>query len=298
MTNSKTERSTPQPHKVMREMSLFLGKFEPQPNNAGWAFQKNLSDASGYIRVSSRQKVSARDGLMFDFVMSTLFAQRRYLFNDKSSKTGKLIGDIRTVDTDAVYGEVMIDLQEVLRYRKVTNDFKNKKAIFDSLRNMVGMTVEMKNKHSHLIYSLLTSVRKDDVNPNILYVKINSEMNNALFKADMRFINAERALPLRSDIAIEFTKFLQTRGAGLGYRNAPKLPREFSHEDAVHFLHLEHLSEDNQIRTIRKAIKSVGDQGFATYQMKRFTNGIKWIKEGETEKLSVNGENQSVIREK
>lgn len=274
MANSK-ERTAPQPHKVVKEMSLFLGKFLPQPKNAGWAFTKDLADGTGYIKVSSRQKVSAQDGKMFDFVMSNLFAQRKYMFEGNN---GKILPDVRAIDTAGAYEAITIDMLDVFKYREVNNSTQNRKAIFNSLANMVGMTVEMKNGKSQIIYSVLTSVKVDEVNSNILHVKVNDEINDAFYSAGMRWVNVERALALRSDIAVEFSKFLQVRGQGI-IRNEPISPYEFSHDDVVYFLHLEHLSEDDQIRTLRKAISAVGGQGFDTYKMKRFANGIKWFKD-------------------
>ncbi len=103
-----------------------------------------------------------------------------------------------------------------------------------------------------------------------------SKINDAFYKAGMRFVNVERSLPLRSDIAVEFTKFLQVRGQGI-VRHEPIPPTTFEHSDAVYFLHLEHLSEVEQLKAIRKAIKAVGNQGYATYKMKRFSSGIRWI---------------------
>jgi hypothetical protein len=273
MANSK-EITAPQPHKVVKEMSLFLGKFLPQPNNAGWSFTKDLADGSGYIKVSSRQRVSAHDGKMFDFVMSNLFAQRKYMFENEK---GQIVSDVRTIDTASAYESITIDMLDVFKYREIDNSTQNRKAIFNSLVNMVGMTVEIKNGKSKIIYSVLTSVKVDEVNPNILHVKVNDEINNAFYSAGMRWVNVERALALRSDIAVEFSKFLQVRGQGI-IRNEPISPYEFSHEDVVYFLHLEHLSEDDQIRTLRKAISAVGGQGFDTYKMKRFASGTKWFK--------------------
>jgi hypothetical protein len=271
---SYRQKTAPQPHKVIKEMSLFLGKFEPQPKNAGWSFTKELADGSGYITVTSIKKVSPHDGKMFDFVMSSLFAQRKYMFEDEK---GKIINDVRNVNTVAAYEAITIDMSEVLRFRGMTQDTKNKKAIFESLKNMVGMTVEVKKGKTNLIYSVLTSVKRDEINPDILYVKVNEEINKAFYQAGMRFINVERALLLRSDVAVEFTKFLQARGQGIR-KNEPTSPATFEHSDVVYFLHLEHLDEHTQIKTLRRAIEAVGKQGFDTFRMKRYKGGIKWVK--------------------
>ena len=118
---SYRQKTAPQPHKVIKEMSLFLGKFEPQPKNAGWSFTKELADGSGYITVTSIKKVSPHDGKMFDFVMSSLFAQRKYMFEDEK---GKIINDVRNVNTVAAYEAITIDMSEVLRFRGMTQDTK------------------------------------------------------------------------------------------------------------------------------------------------------------------------------
>ena len=272
MANSK-ERTAPQPHKVIKEMSLFLGKFKPQPNNAGWAFKKDLADGTGFIEVASRLRVNAHDGKIFDFVMSSLFAQKKYLYENEK---GKIVDDIRKVNTNKAYETITIDMSEVNAFRGIKNSKQNRNSILNSLNNMVGMTVEIKKSKSSLKYSVLTSVKLDEVNHNILYVKVNDEINQAYHSGGMRFINIERALPLRSDIAVEFTKFLQVRGRGLS-KTRPTSPQSFEHSDAVYFLHLEHLSEKDQIDTIRRAVKAVGNQGYATYSMKRFLSSIKWI---------------------
>ncbi len=273
----KKERTTPQPHKIVKEMSLFLGKFEPQKDNAGWAFRKELSDGDGYIEVASRQKVNAHDGKIFDFVMSSLFARRRHLFQgkDKLSSTSK-----KTLDE--AYGEVEIDLSEVLGFQGKTQHTKNKRAIIQSLENLVGMTIKMVKGKKSLVYSVLTSVKIDDINSNIVYVKVNEELNQAFAMAGMRFINVERSLALRSDIAVEFTKFIQVRGRGI-IRNEPITVSSFTHDDAVFFLHLEHLSEADQLITLRRAIKAAYNQGYQKYQMTRTSRGIVWDKVCEEE---------------
>jgi len=268
---SSKELTAPQPHKVIKEMSLFLGKFEAQPNNEGWVFKKNLPNEDGYIRVASRKKVNAHDGKIFDFVMSSLFAQHYYEFKGK-------LKDFRSIDTDKAYSDITIDMSEVNAFRGIKNSKQNRNTIFESLENMVGMTVEMKQGKKYLIYSVLTSIKVDEVNPNILYVKVNEEINEAFHKAGLRPINVERALSLRSDIAVEFTKFLQVRGRGI-IRNEPIPPDMFEHDDVVYFLHLEHLNEVQQLKAIRRATIAVGAQGFATYKMKRFSNKIKWLKD-------------------
>ena len=268
MSNSK-ELTAPQPHRIVKEMSLFLGKFQPQPNNEGWSFTKELQNDDGYMKVTSIKKVDAHDGKMFDFVMSSLFAQNNHHFKGKTK-------DIRNVDV-AAYGAISIDIQDVLEYRGIKNRTENRQAIFNSLKNMVGMTVEVKKGKVNIVYSVLTSVHVDEVNPHILHVKVNDEINKAFSKAGMRFNNVERALKLKSDVAVEFTKFLQLRGQGI--RNGkPTSPQSFEHSDVVFFLHLEHLTEADQIRTVSRAIKAVVAQGFDNYKMKRLFSGIKWIK--------------------
>ncbi len=270
MKNSK-EFTSPQPHKVIKEMSLFLGKFEAQPNNEGWSFSKILSSGVGYMKVTSIKKVNAHDGKMFDFAMSNLYAQRHHLFK------GKMKDKLRTVDTTEAYNPITIDMREILKFRGMKNRTENKKAILKSFKNMVGMTVEINNSKTNLIYSILSSVKVDEANPNILHIKVNDEINEAFYKATIRFINIEKSLPLRSDIAVEFTKFLQTRGQGIR-GNIPSTPKDFKHSDAVYFLHLEKVEEKEQLRIIRRAIKAVERQGYSIYRMERFNGEITWRK--------------------
>ncbi len=275
MANSK-ELTAPTPHKVIKEMSLFLGKFEPQADNAGWAFTKDLYASNGYITVSSRNKPTARDGRVFDYVMSSLFAQRRHLFEGEK---GKLKKDFDEVDITKAYEEIEIDIRDVLKSRDMTLDSKNKSSVIKSLKNLVDMTIEMKNENAVLVYSLLTSVRCDDINSNVLYVKVNDEINNAFYAAGMRFINIERVMLIRSNIEIEFCKFLQVRGQGINKSTGVShTPNVFKHDDAVHYLHLEHLGEKEQINAIRRAIKSAVKAGYDNYRMKRTMSYTKWEK--------------------
>lgn len=274
MAKNYKERTVPQPHKVVREMSLFLGKFEAQPNNEGWVFRKELQHEEGYLEVATRRKVTAHDGKIFDFVMSNLFAQRNYVFKNEKGK----LKDLQEVDLRDAYAEVTIDISEVLKFRGLTQDRKNKLSIINSLKNMVGMTVEISKGEASLIYSVLTRVEVDKVNKNIVYVKVNEEINQAFYRAGMRFINIERALPLKSDVAVEFTKFIQVRSNGGIILGEPMTVSEFTHDDAVFFLHLEHLEEKLQMQEIRRAIKATYDQGFEKYKMKRTSRGIFWDK--------------------
>lgn len=268
------ELTAPTPHKVIREMSLYLGKFEPQPHNAGWSFTKKLQNSDGHIKVTCINRPTAQDGMIFNFVMSNLFATRKHFFVDEK---GKMLADIRKVTSEA-YAEFTIDLRVVLVYQGKGIRTENRQTIINSLKNLVGTVVEMKTPNATLIFTPLSSVDVDDSNPNIVVVKVNEKMGGVFYQADLRFINIERAMSLRSNYAIELITFLQTRGSGI--RNgAPTTPAAFKHSDLVHFLHLEGMDEKSQIDTIRKALIQVKTAGFNGYARSYMRGEIHWTKE-------------------
>lgn len=103
-------------------------------------------------------------------------------------------------------------------------------------------------------------------------------MNQPFYTAGMRFINIEEAMPIKSYIEIEFFKFLQVRGSGIVCNGNPTTPREFRHDDAVHYFHLEHLNERDQLNAIRRAVESAVEVGYDNYKMKRTMYHTKWEK--------------------
>lgn len=272
MNKKPKERTSPQAHNSNKLVSLFLAKYEKQPNNEGWAFTKRLQTDDGYISASTRREVEPKDGRAFAFVMSDLFARRKHLFNN----------DGTTDDIEKAYAKIEINLKDVLSFMGMSYESRNKKSFIESLKKLIGMEVHIKKDNGfELDYTLLTSVKVDPHNKGVVTIKINEEMDTAFREAGMRYINIERAMRLRSQIAIEFVNFIQVRGQGIRL-GEPTAVTFFRHDDVVYYLHLEHLREDDQIRTLKKAIKAAYEQGYPKYKMRRLSRGIIWDKVHET----------------
>jgi len=266
------ERTSPIVKKASAICSLFSKEYTEHKNNAGWGFETQAFNSNDTIKVSAFSKAEAKDGVVFDFVMSSLFARNHHLHNEKQGYCTTL----SSKQSDYGYDWLEIDLSEVLKFQKKGDRTENRVKILESLHRMKGFKIETTIdglKHS---YGLLDDVQ--ELTYNIVKVRVNRTINEAYEEFGLKWINIERMLPLKSKYAIELARFLQLKGGAVRL-NEVQPPDRFSHDEIIHFLHLVHLEERYQIKELKKAITQIGKQGFATYQMKRDLQGkiIWWI---------------------
>lgn len=244
--------------RLAKRVSLFNGNFEPEPNNEGWSWGKQVVEADEdgaklyRIKVSTRRKVDGLDGKYFDYAFSKLQAI------NKKRKDQEL----------EPLTEIELDLGEMCRVSNIASRYENKVAIADRLGKMVGFEVEIRANRKKVTFGLVRAVEvKDETNT----VRIVFEMKYGKFlegEGAGRFINMSRSMPLKSPFDVELAKFLTITGSGLDGGLNPKVRQGgFTISEITQFAHLEGRTMKTIIDTVERALRRLHTQaGYPRYK--------------------------------
>ncbi len=238
--NSKT---APVPHRVINKTSIYLARQQKVDRNDFLGFEAVVDlDDNQSITIQSSSALDPRDGRVFDYVSSQWFA------------TKKKQGDLK---------EMEVEIPLIIEALGLSNRTENRKNIIKHLKNMLGITVAYSWVGGEILFHMLETVKIID-GTNTISIKISETYEEALQAARSRYINVDQTMGLKGAYAIELSKLLQAKGAGVSKSGDPKPPKEISHSEICNYIHL----EDGTKRAadeVRRAFKELEGVGYPSY---------------------------------
>lgn len=240
MKSLRKEKTAPIPHRIMNKTSIYLAKQckVDREDFLGYEAVIPLQNEQS-ITIRSGVNITAKDGRVFDYVLSQWFAT-------KKNKPNLL--------------EMEVDVPLILESLRQKNRTENRLKAINHLKNMVGVTVIYKWDGGEISFHLLDSVKIIDAT-NIIVIKVSDTYEKALTLAKPRYINVSQAMKLKGTYAIELSKLLQENGSGVTVSGEPKPPKAISHTETCNHLHLDpdtKRSKDEVRRAFNELYEVVG----------------------------------------
>lgn len=236
------ERTVAYPHRVFNKASIYLAsKTHISNTNFNGYESKTSIDSSTTLTTKSPKLFDAKDGKIFDYVLSRI--QAISLTN-------------QTIELDTV---------DVLKELALVNRTENRAVITNSYKNLLDVDVSLSWAGGSIDFKLLEAV--NDVDGDFSKELILSQsFINAMDKdnAKRRYINIKRTMSSKSGYTIELSKLLQMDGQGVNRNGAPIPVQKIKHSRVCTYLNLE-TSASAKV-TIRKAFNELEMLGYPKYK--------------------------------
>ena len=172
-----------------------------------------------------------------------------------------------------------VHIEDVLEELGISNRTENRKKVIKILKECVGMTISIEQDKKTYMFHMIESTTYDD-ETGVVTFRVSPEYYKATEIFQKRFINTSSVMKLResNDIAIELHTYLQLRGSGVDSNTGEAKPaKKVYHDDLVIYLHLVHsVKEENRIRVLRRAFKSLHNQGLPLYKFMHIDGEDFW----------------------
>lgn len=256
--SKKRERTAKVPQRLINKTSIWLAKQVKvsRADYSGYEAVIDLGD-NGIITIRSAKEISAKDGRVFDYILS----QWQALSSQKK-------------DLD----ELELDIVQIIETLGFKNRTENRQKIVDTVYNLATLTVEYDWNNSIKVVNFIDKVEVIE-GTKTLSVSVSLSYTDAIEYFKVRFINIERAMKLNSNYAIELGKLLQIDGSGVDANGKPKAKQKLEHSRLCQYLHLD-IDSDLSKKEIRKAFKVLAAFDYPEYSY----NGVRklWIQQTKT----------------
>ena len=257
MKSQRKELTAPVPHRIMKKTSIYLAEQckVDREDFLGYEAVVPLSDGQKII-IQSGANLSAKDGRVFDYVLSQWFA------------TKKTQSDLKGME---VY------IPSVLQALGQVNRTETRKKIIAHLKRMANVTIIYKWQGGEMLFHMLDTVTTIDAT-NMIKIKVSDTYEKALDFAKSRFINVSKAMELKSAYAIELSKLLQANGSGVTRDGEPEPPKEILHVEICKYLYLDPEAK-RSTDEVRRAFKELKKVGYPIYGLRgRLWKNLDYIK--------------------
>lgn len=247
MSLSSRERTVAYPHRVMNKVSVFLAPKDVVDNR----YQSVVSiDDETVLTINSQSNFNAKDGRIFDYVLSRIQA----------------IGlDNNSIELDT------IDVLDELRIQERT---ENRASVINSYENLLDVQITLSWNGGAINFGLIESV--EDIDGNFTKnLTLCQSFINALDEsaAKRRYINIYRTMRAKSIYSIELAKLLQMDGGGVDTKGKPKSVKKIDHQRVCKYLCLDENSPSSK-SMIRKSLNELAKLGYPSYSFNGRVN--KW----------------------
>ena len=256
--SKKRERTAKVPQRLINKTSIWLAK-QVEVSRVDYNGYEAAIDlgVNGIITIRSAKEVSAKDGRVFDYILS----QWQALSSQKK-------------DLD----ELELDIVQIIEALGFKNRTESRQKIVDTVHNLATLTVEYDWNNTKTVVHFIENVQVIE-GTKTLSVKVSQSYADAIEYFKVRFINIERAMKLNSNYAIELGKLLQIDGSGVDDNGKPKAKQKLEHSRICKYLHLD-IDSDLSKKEIRKAFKAIAALDYPEYSY----NGVRklWIQQAKT----------------
>lgn len=251
------ELTAPVPHRIMKKTSIYLVDQHKVDRKDFLGYEAVvLLENNQSITVRSGVNLTAKDGRVFDYVLSQWFA------------TKKNQSDIKDME---VY------IPSILHALGQVNRTENRKKVIDHFKSMVNVTIAYKWQEGEVLFHMLDTVTTIDATNTVL-IKVSDTYEKALDFAKSRYINVSKAMELKSAYAIELSKLLQANGSGVTGGGEPKPPKEILHVEICKYLYLDPEAKRSKDE-VRRAFKELKKVGYPTYGLRsRLWKNLDYLK--------------------
>ncbi len=246
MKSQHKQKTAPMPHRIMNKTPIYLAKQckVDREDFLGYEAVIPLPDDQS-ITIRSGVNLTAKDGRVFDYVLSQWFATK-------------------TNQPDLF--EMEVDVPLILEALGQKNRTENRLKVINHLKSVIGATIIYKWKGGEISFHLLDTVKIIHAT-NTIAIKLSDTYEDAFMQSKKRYINVSKAMELKSTYAIELSKLLQANGSGVTFNGEPKSPKEISHVKICNYLHLDpevKASKDE----VRRAFSELKKVGYPTYSLR------------------------------
>ena len=246
MNHQHKEKTVPVPHRIMNKTSIYLAHQVKVDRTDFLGYEAVVpleNDQS--ITIHSGANLTAKDGRVFDYVLSQWFATKK---------------------TQPEMLEMEVDVPSILEAMGQKNRTENRNKLITNLKRVIGTTIIYKWEDGEILFHLLDSVRIIQ-DTNIIAIRISNTYEKTLSLARKRYINVSWTMNLKSTYAIELSKLLQAKGSGVTFNGEPKPPKEIAHTEICIYLHLDPGSKTSKDE-VRRAFNELKKVGYPTYGLR------------------------------
>ncbi len=246
MKSQRKELTAPVPHRIMKKTSIYLADQCKVDRNDFLGYEAVVPlENNQSITIRSGVNLTAKDGRVFDYVLSQWFATKK--------------------NQPDLY-EMEVDVPLILEALGQKNRTENRLKIINNLKSVIGATIIYKWKGGEISFHLLDTVKIIHAT-NTISIKVSDTYEEAFTIAKKRYINVSKAMELKSTYAIELSKLLQANGGGVGGSGEPKSPKVISHTVICNYLHLDPKVK-RSTDEVRRAFNELIKVGYPKYNLR------------------------------